>query len=160
MQKKKELIEIILRRLYQEFESINQAARAAHDAATHEESKAEDHHDTRGLEASYLAGAQVNRAAELKHLSSIFRMLELRDFQKDDPITLGALFVLEMKGRQFYYFLMTEGGGISVQWEGKTVHVITLQAPLGEAVFGKKAGQEVEVETQNAVREYRVVSVA
>lgn len=160
MLNKRNMIDQIVAKLSQEFEAIHQAARAAHEAATHEESRAEDQHDTRGLEASYLAGAQASRAAELKHLISIFRQLEPREFKPGESVAPGALIQLDLNGKKFFYFLMSEGGGISVQCEGKTVQVITPQSPLGDEVLGKRAGQDVEVETQNVVREYKVVSVS
>ena len=60
MPKKQKLIEAILLELESELSVLADAAKAAHLAATHEESVAEDPHDTRGVEASYLAGAQAN----------------------------------------------------------------------------------------------------
>ena len=60
---KQAIIDRLVEKLQSEAEALVRAAQAAHEAATHEESRAEDHHDTRGLEASYLAGAQAQRAA-------------------------------------------------------------------------------------------------
>ena len=53
---KSKILAAILEKLQSEIDALVRAAKSAHEAATHEESRAEDHHDTRGLEASYSAG--------------------------------------------------------------------------------------------------------
>lgn len=156
---KKVLIERILAKLGDELAAIEKSARAAHEAATHEESRAEDSHDTRGIEASYLAGAQAVRAAELQDLISIYKFLPLRDFKAGDPIAPSALIEVEIGGRTARYFFVGRGGGISVQFPGGPVQVITPQAPLGEGLQGRRVGELIEVEVQGALREYTVLSV-
>ena len=52
----------VLERLAEDLLQAEQAARAAHETATHEESVAENKYDTLGLEAAYLATGQVRRA--------------------------------------------------------------------------------------------------
>ena len=159
MLSKQTLVQAIQAQLQKEFATISQAAQAAHEAATHEESKPEDSHDTRGLEASYLAGAQANRAAELKNLITLYNMLPIKDFSLGDPIDLGALIELELDNQKSLYFLVSQGGGLKVKLEGRLIQVITPQAPLGDALIGKKSGDAVEVEVQNRVREYEVTGV-
>lgn len=146
--------------LESELAVVLRAAEAAREAATHEESKPEDSHDTRGLEASYLAGAQAGRAEELKRLVTVYRHMELREFKEGEPIAPGALVELDLDGRRSHYFLVAEGGGLSVSAGGQKVLVITPQAPLGEALLGHKSGEGVEVEVQKALREYEIVSIA
>jgi hypothetical protein len=61
--------EVLMRFLEQvssEIAALTASARAAHQAATHEESKAEDRHDTFAIEASYLAAGQSARVMELE----------------------------------------------------------------------------------------------
>ena len=64
--KKQELISAFITQLERDLVTMKEAARNTLQAATHEESKAENEYDTRGLEASYLAGAQSKRAAEIE----------------------------------------------------------------------------------------------
>ena len=63
---KQSLVKKIIARLTGELELYAKAAHAAHAEATHEQSKAENKYDTRGLEASYLARGQSKQAAELE----------------------------------------------------------------------------------------------
>jgi transcription elongation GreA/GreB family factor len=158
---KHELMDRILDKLNQELSTITLAAREAYEAATHEESRSEDKHDTRGLEASYLAAAQAGRAAELKRLIAGYRFLPLRQFSSADSIEPGALIELELNGKRSCYFLVPQGGGLSVQVGGKQIQVIAVLAPLGNALVGKKVGDCVEIEREKdqVVREYEVVSI-
>lgn len=159
MSRKRELVDLILANLNRELESITRSAQAAHEAATHEESKAEDQHDTRGLEASYLAGAQMARIEALKKTIASYQFAEFREFRSDEGIGLGALVEVETNGKRSRYLLVGQGGGISVTQGGESIQVITPQAPLGEALMGRRKGDAVEVEGQKQIREYEIIQV-
>src|SRR5687768_8190463 len=113
-------------------ELLFKAARAAHAEATHEQSKAEDKYDTRGLEASYLARGQSRQAGEIEQAIAQFEALPLRDFAPNDAIDVGAVVELQGKREKSFYFLGPRGGGTEVQHEGKEIVVITPQSPLGQ----------------------------
>lgn len=158
--RRRALIEAILVRLGAELDSVRAAARAAHDAATNDESKAEDQYDTRGLEASYLAGAQAKRVQELEHLIHMYRLLlQEADRPVADTIGPGSLVELQHGTQKSLYYLVVEGGGITVELDGRPVQVITPRAPLGEALLGLRPGDPIEVEIQGHTREYEVFHV-
>ena len=56
----------VLERLAEDLRQAEQAVRAAHEAATHEENIAENKYDTLGLEAAYLATGQARRAEAIR----------------------------------------------------------------------------------------------
>ncbi|MGZ3689303.1 MAG: GreA/GreB family elongation factor [Bdellovibrionota bacterium] len=143
---KAEVVARIIERLEAELQTLLSAARAAHEAATHEESKPEDQYDTRGLEASYLAHAQSLRAEEIQRAIAYFK--SSHELQ---------LLTVESDGRQSTYLVARAGGGISVNAGGKSVSVITPDSPLGSELTGRKAGDEFEVELRGSSRSYRVV---
>src|SRR5262245_51167667 len=87
---KQDLVNAVIQQLMSEMELLFKAARASHAEATHEQSKAEDKYDTRGLEASYLARGQSRQAAELEQSIAQFRALPLREFKANEPIDVGA----------------------------------------------------------------------
>jgi transcription elongation GreA/GreB family factor len=157
---KKKVIEQIQIYLAGELNTLLEASKAAHEAATHEESRPEDQYDTRGLEASYLAGAQAQRAAELKQLLIMYKFLPVRPFDSSDVIVPTALVEMEYNRTRAFYFVAPSGGGLITRIEGHAVQVITPQSPIGEALMGKKVGDVVEVEMRGGVREYRVISLA
>jgi len=156
---KRNLIELIISELNRELDAVTQSAKAAHEAATHEESKQEDSHDTRGLEASYLAGAQMSRIEALKKTMTALQFMKVPDFHVTDAIDIGALIDLDSGGKKIHYFLASQGGGISVLFNGMKVQVITPQAPLGEALFGRKVGDVIEVEGQRTSREFEIIGI-
>lgn len=156
---KRKVIDAILTELQRELESLSAAAKAAREAATHEESKPEDQYDTRGLEASYLAGAQAERVLQIQKLLSQFRLMSPQEAPPDSTIAPGMLVELDHEGRKSLYFLASQGGGLAIRIGGRTVLVLTPQAPLGEALLGRRLGDSVEIEVQGSEREYVVASI-
>ena len=88
---KASLIQIIINELSKKLVIATQAAHAAHDEATHEDAQAENKYDTRGLEASYLAGAQSERAAQLEAAVAYFQNLALKPLEAKEMIAATAL---------------------------------------------------------------------
>ncbi len=156
---KQEILDAIVNKLQGELISLVEVAKSTHAAATHEESRAEDKHDTLAIEASYLAGAQANRVAELEPLIMMYKFLNLRQFQSNDAIGPSALVELQSLQTRSFYFLVAKGGGLSVIIHGKTVHVITASTPLGEALVGQKKGDTIEVEAVKSLKEYNIINV-
>jgi transcription elongation GreA/GreB family factor len=156
---KSKLIEYIRKSLENDLQVLREAERATREAATHEESKPENQYDTRGLEASYLAGAQSKRITEAEEVLVLFKHIEPRNFKSTEPVSATALVEVEFNGKRSYYFVMPKGGGLSVSFEGKKIQVLTPNSPLGEALLGLKAGDSATVESGNLFLEYDILSV-
>ncbi|MFH0908574.1 MAG: transcription elongation factor GreAB [bacterium] len=136
------------------------AAKAAHVEATHEESKAEDKYDTRGLEASYLAAGQSKQLEEMADALQQFARMTVRKFQPTEAIDLSALVELETNEGRSLYFMGPSGGGTDVVHERKAVLVITPQSPLGRQLVGRKKGDRLKMKIGGSMNDYSVVSVA
>lgn len=156
---KKKLIEHIKSKLEAERLTLIDAARATYEAATHEESKPENEYDTRGLEASYLAGAQAKRVIDIEEMIVYCKNLTLKAFDDKTPIGSSALIEVEYNKKKSFVFLMPKGGGIVITFEGKSIQVIAPNSPLGTALLGLKAGDVAMVETETDVKEYEILSV-
>lgn len=156
---KRAIVKKIITKLTEDMTLSMKAARTAHEEATHEESKAEDKYDTRGLEAAYLAGGQARQAAEAEKAIAAYESLALQKFGSKDPIDLTALVELESDDERLFYFLGPVSGGLEITHDGKQVLVITPQAPLGQNLIGKKQGDKVRIKISGLPVEYRVVSV-
>jgi transcription elongation GreA/GreB family factor len=156
---KQELIAVIREQLTIDLEVQFSAARATLDAATNEESKPENEYDTRGLEASYLAGAQGKRINEIQEQLTIYKFLQVRDFAPSDAISTTAVVGVECDGKPTWLFLVTKGGGLSVRFQDRTIQTITAQSPLGEALIGLKMGDTAIVEQGGKIREYDILTV-
>jgi len=156
---KRALIQQIVTKLRAELELYFRAAHAAHAEATHEQNKAENKYDTRGLEASYLAHGQSRQAVEVKAAIAAFEVLEARRFGAGEAIGLGALVELEQRGERTLYFIGPKAGGMEVVHEKREILVITPQSPLGEQLLGKKQGERLQLSLAGARDQYRVVFV-
>ena len=97
---KRVLIKKIVARLADELEVYFRAARASRAEATHEQSKAENKYDTRGLEASYLARGQSRQAAEIQAAIAAFEKLDARKLGPGEPIEVGAFVELEFNAEK------------------------------------------------------------
>ena len=156
---KRVLIKKILAQLTAELAGCFRAAQAAHAEATHEQNKAENKYDTRGLEASYLARGQSRQALETEAAITAFEKLAPRRFAAGAPIELGALVKLEQKSDRTLYFFGPKAGGTEVICGGREVLVITPQSPLGEQLLGKRQGDRLELTVAGVRDYYRVKSV-
>jgi transcription elongation GreA/GreB family factor len=156
---KRSLLKKILDHLHDELHSYARAAKAAHAEATDPQSKAENKYDTRGLEAAYLAGAQSRQAAETVSAIEAFRKMALKDFQAADPIDLSAFVEVETGGEKSFFFIGPCKGGLEIQHAGKEVTVITVQAPLGQQLTGRKTGDRFKWGGGLQARDYRIVTV-
>lgn len=157
---KHKLIEQIREQLQKEIAAAKAAAIETYEAATGEESQPENEYDTRALEASYLAGAQAKRVLEIEKALYIFNHLELREFNNSTPIGPTALAELDFNGKTLMAFVVPDGGGMVVDFAGKTVQVLTPKSPLGEALVGLKAGDVAVVEKGTQSLEYEILSVS
>jgi transcription elongation GreA/GreB family factor len=156
---KRAVLKKIIAKLMGELEVYFRAAEYARDEATHEQNKAENKYDTRGLEASYLARGQSRQAAELGAAIGEFQKLEAKKFSAPHEIDLGALIVLELAGEQNFYFLGPRAGGTEVEHDRKEILVITPQSPLGEQLMGRKPGEKLQLKFGKEVRAARIASV-
>lgn len=126
-----------------------QAAQNTYQDATHEDSKAENKYDTRGLEASYLAGAQAKRATELKEALTVITILKLREFSEDTPIAITALVELQSSEKNMWIFLVPKGGGQNINFEGHHIQTVTPESPLGANLVGKNLDDEITLGSKN-----------
>ena len=149
----------IINRLQAELVALTAAALATHAEATDEENKSEDKYDTRGLEASYLAMGQSRAAEEAAQSVAQFTALSLRDFAPAEPVSLGALVILEDNARS-YYFIGPRAGGTEIEHEGQTIMVITPQSPLGRQLMGRKQGDALQLDLGGKRSEQLVARVS
>lgn len=156
---KKKLVATIREQLEADLKITKEAAKATYEAATHEESKPENEYDTRGLEASYLAGAQAKRIAEIEELLVIFKHLDVKNFGPHDKINATALVETKSQGKKGLFFVLAKGGGVTVTFDGQKVQTITPKTPLGEALQDLLVGDIAIVENGEQVREYEVLQV-
>jgi len=153
------LVEQIRFHLQGELSALKKSIAAAHEGATHPESKPENKYDTRGLEASYLAGAQQARAAEIESLLQAAESMPRPRFAPEEAVRVGALVEVSDGGAGAWYFLTLVGGGYKLSLEGCQVVAISPKSPLGEALVGKCEGDSFVLRTPQGTRDYDVLRV-
>ncbi|MEY3013567.1 MAG: hypothetical protein RIT45_2302 [Pseudomonadota bacterium] len=145
-------------RLRDRLARAQEAVQQAFDAATHEESRAENKYDTRALEQSYLSAGQTERVTTLRRQLTALHHLELAP-GPFELVVPGALVEVELEDArgtvERTVLVLPLDVGEAVEVDGATVHVVAVEAPLARALHGREAGDEVRVGPRLA----RVVSV-
>lgn len=154
------LRQLVLERLTQDLLQAEQAARAAHETATHEESVAENKYDTLGLEAAYLASGHARRADAIRQALANWRQFDPRPYDARKGIQLGALVCLvDAADRQQHLFLGPDGGSMKLVSGAQVVQVISSDAPLGQALLGRCEGDEVSIQVAPHRQQFEVLRV-
>lgn len=157
---KSALRDAIVAQLRAELALQTSAALLARDEAISEESRAENKYDTHSQEAAYLAEGQARQAAEIEASLAHYAALALPEFSKRDAIALGALVELSGGGKKgTWYFVGPRAGGMELEFEGRTVLVVTPQSPLGRQLLGKRLGDVVVPPGRSVVATLRIASV-
>jgi len=150
----------VLQRLTEDLRQAEEAARVAHETATHEENIAENKYDTLGLEAAYLATGQARRAEAIRQAIAHWRQFRPRAYDESLGIQLGALVCLaDAGGKQQQLFLGPDGGSMTLASGAELVQVISTQAPLGRAMLGKREGDEVSLQVAPNRLQFEVLRV-
>lgn len=148
---------ILFEKLKQEIEKNLQlaldAAQNTYDIATHEENKAENKYDTRGLEASYLAGAQAKRVRDLRETLGIVSTIAVKHFGAESKIALTTVVKIASEEKSLWLVVLPKGGGQSFYYDDTVVQVITPESPLGKNLIGKELDDEVQVKDRTYVIE-------
>ena len=151
----------IIALLTENLKILTEAARTAHAAATHEECLPDNKYDTTGLEASYVAQGQANRAQEIRHALETYKALVGKPFGEETPIRLTALVYLEDKnGNYRKVFLGPEAGGLKLIEGDEEYIVVTPESPLGKALLGRVCDDEVCVGQGEGRKDYTIVGVS
>ncbi|HEX8790440.1 MAG TPA: GreA/GreB family elongation factor [Polyangiaceae bacterium] len=140
-----------------DLDTRERAHRAAREGATHEEARPENDKDTRALEQSYLARGEAARVEQLRTALAEVRAMGVRSFLAEERASLGALVTLDEDGDEIVVWLAPHGGGSRLA-DGR-VQVLTPPSPLGRAVLGKVAGDDLTVAVGGRARELTIVRV-
>lgn len=144
MMNKTHVIEHLRFALEAQLTNAKQAAQAAHDDATHEESVAETQYDTLGLEAGYLAQGQAERVndcyKDIKAFENVFNE------PKKGQVSLGTLVcLLDESDTESWFYFGPSAGGLIVRVNNIKVQVVTPRAPLGKQLENKQVDDEVSL---------------
>ncbi len=158
---KEDILTQIITTLTTDLNTLTTAAKTAHAAATHTECLPDNKYDTTGLEASYIAQGQANRAQDIKQSLDRYRKLVIRTFGDETPIRLTALITIEAEGgSNKQVFLGPDAGGLKLSDDNEECIVITPESPLGRALLGKVCGDEIETGGGASRKTFIIVAVS
>jgi hypothetical protein len=156
---KRDLILSFIQHLETQISFLKESARAAHDAATNEESQPENQYDTRALEASYLAGAQSKRVLEVTELLNLFKTMPFKEFSSADAVQATALIDVRVDEKTSKMLMMPKGGGVDLKQGDDVIQIVTPASALGETIIGMKVGDIAEYEVGKNIRECEILSI-
>ncbi len=159
---KKQLLDEFIKLIETDLNLAIQAQKITVEYATGEENKAENQYDTRGLEATYLARGQAERVADLRESLAFFKTSILKKYSDDSPIGNCALIDIvnaDNDADQKTLLMMPKGGGLSLVFKDTAIQVVTAVSPLGGALLGKFAGDDVSYSSGEKKWEYQILSV-
>ena len=157
---KENIVRLIVEQLEANLSTLFNAAKSAHEVATHQENIADNKYDTLSLEASYIAQGQANRAQEIRLAINGYHNLSMRPFDEDSAIAVAALVTLEAEdGNHMTVFLGPHAGGLTVEINGGEVVVITPSSPLGKGLLGKTLGDMVELRVDDVKTEFEIIDI-
>jgi hypothetical protein len=129
--------------LHARFDLVKRAADVAREDATDEESRARSKYETQGLEASYLAAGQAQRAEEIAQAMEALSAEEFAPVSDGDPIGEGALVEVDLAGETEWFLLTPCSGGLTLFMDGTEVTLLAPGAPLRDELIGLKKGDRV-----------------
>ncbi|MDN3609221.1 GreA/GreB family elongation factor [Vibrio ostreicida] len=136
------LLQTILAEMNRALAIANRATQRAIESATDEETIAEHKYDTLALEASYLAHGQAVRAQKYEGEINLMNALSLP--QDSDEVRHGTLVtVVDGDNKIQHFFTAPCAGGLTVQFGGMEIMVVTFDSPIGQSLKGKRVGDEV-----------------
>ena len=138
-------------------EETTASQKASVEGATHEESRAENDKDTRGLETTYLARGLAKRVVELRQAKSAILTMQMAPSTRAE---VGALVTVEDDDDEELrtFFLAPAGGGMTVDVDGP-VSIITPQSPLARGLVGREVGDDVVLKTPKGKSEVTIIAI-
>lgn len=140
---KEKVLNLVLKELRQNLEVLVKSAFEAKEFSTNEESKAENKYDTRGLEASYLASGQAQRAQKLKEQIYLIEKVELQ--RLSGKAGIGSIVEVLIEESQKKYLFLLPSGGVEVDYHGEKIQTITIESPIGNNLHENESGHEFEI---------------
>lgn len=150
----------LLEKVDLELKALEEAAQTTKEYAQDGDLKSDGKYDTRGIEAGYLAGAQLKRLEELKLERQMIEELPVRQFSVTDEVAIGALVEIKFNQLVRKYFLATTAGGTMLNIAGEAILVISVFSPIGDAMVDLKIGESFELELKGQKRLYQILSLS
>jgi transcription elongation factor GreA len=107
--------------------------------------------------AEYSEARELQAATEerIRHLETILAAAKILKHKKSDVVTLGSQVTIAKQGEKDHHTYTIVGSEETNMLERKLSHL----SPLGEALMGKKKGDEFSFDTPSGKQKYTIVKV-
>jgi len=113
--------------------------------------------DTIKSQLEILASDTAQRSEDLKKLIIDLQQIGIK---KSEHVQLGSLVQLEEDVTELYFYLVPEGaGGQDLESGGLHVQAISINSSLGEKLFLKKIGEEIEMRVMAGTRRLKILDI-
>ena len=116
----------------------------AYTAVDRAESEAELAHAVNALAPAALAEAQAEQLAQAEAALDVFQRFEAPEYSISDSVGPGALVEAEVDGDLSFFFLAPTGGGLTTDFLGCELTVITPDSRLYQSLADKKMGDSLD----------------
>lgn len=140
---KQKVLDVYLAYLEKKIQESEVALASIHKGIDTAPTPSESHSDTTRFQQTGVATVMMNRLSSLKTSKASIALMRSRELTAPD---IGALIVIEDLGleEKEYYFVVSGGGGESIELEGTEVLFVSTQAPILEPISKTKVGEPFE----------------
>jgi hypothetical protein len=139
--------------------ALMDAQKASQEAATHEETRAESGKDMRSTELSYIARGQAMRVQAIEIERARVAAMPLTTFAPGAALAASALVRIADAQGERRVFLAPGGGGQRIRVGDEVIDIVTPSSPLGEALLGAYAGDDVTIEKGGRDEELQILAL-
>jgi len=151
------LLETLLIELNRVHQVAVDAVKRAHATASDKANIPENKYDTLALEAGYLAQGQSKRVEQCIADIQAFKKV---DYQACEKVKSGALvLLLDEADNEKWLFFGPAAGGLKVVFDNKSIVVVTVSSPLGQAINNAEVEQEVSVNIAGKTACYEIMEI-
>ena len=154
---KKEILKQLTSKVEVELAKVKQAYETTKNLVQNGDLKSDGKYDTRATEANYLADGQRQRITELEQELELLGDINIKN--KEKSISIGSLATIELNGMARKYFVAPTAGGTMLNIDGEPILVISVFSPIGDAAIGMAKDESFELELNEDIREYKVLSI-
>lgn len=112
------------------------------------------------MEETYLISAQMKQADAYQALQRSLAGLELAPARK---VQAGSLLTVEEENGpagETVYFLVPGAMGLTVEFRGEIIRLVSPDSPLGQALLGKRPGARIQMPARGGPKTIRLTALA
>ena len=158
---KKGILETLISEIETEQKQLEQNLESIQRTVNEAPAPSESHSDTTRYQMSKVESEVAKALAEKQTCVRALASLRISaNAQTSETIGIGSLLEVEDKdGNRDIYFILPEGGGMTVTDGHKEITVLTAKAPLAQCLLGNRKGETVQFKIATVIRELRVIDV-